>query len=89
MRRYVVAVTLGSLLAASAGCGDSSKGTTTPKENVAIIPGGPQPGGAGQPAIEQLLLHPAIGVAIGLACLLGAGLDSGPARVRSQALSQT
>jgi hypothetical protein len=35
-------------------------------------------------AIEQLLLHPAIGVAIGLACLLGAGLDAGPARVRAQ-----
>ena len=35
-------------------------------------------------AIEQLLLHPAMGVAIGLACLLGAGLDSGPTRVRAQ-----
>jgi hypothetical protein len=35
-------------------------------------------------SIDQLLIHPAVGVAIGLACLLGAGLDSGPARVRAQ-----
>jgi hypothetical protein len=35
-------------------------------------------------AIEQLLMHPAMAVAIGLACLLGAGLESGPARVRAQ-----
>jgi hypothetical protein len=35
-------------------------------------------------AVEQLLTHPDMAVAVGLACLLGAGLDAGPARVRAQ-----
>jgi hypothetical protein len=48
MRRLIVTAVLGSLLlTGAAGCGPS-KGSTTPKETVPFVPGGPDTTGGGQ-----------------------------------------
>ena len=47
MRRLIATIALGCLLVADAGCGPT-KGTTTPKEDQPIIPGGPQASDGGK-----------------------------------------